>query len=132
MVRIVICGDKQWSDYGLVEKVLSRINSVSRIECLIEGGRKGVDEWAFFAILKIQPTAKIVEMLPNWQIKNTGSVLNQQMLDEGKPDLVVAFHDDIDEWTKDMLEKAKERRIPVILINHETKLREEDELEKWF
>jgi len=46
--------------------------------------------------------------------------------------LVVAFHDDIDEWTKDMLEKAKERRIPVILINHETKLREEDELEKWF
>ena len=135
MVRLLVCGDRQWSDYDLVESILYRINSVSRIECLIEGGQKGADEWAFFAVLKIRPNAQILEFLPDWRKfgKSAGSVRNQQMLDDGKPNLVVAFHDDIERsrGTKDMVDKAIKHRIPVILIKHDKKLKEKEDIELW-
>jgi len=135
VVRLLVCGDRQWSDYDLVESVLSRINSVSKIEYLIEGGQKGADEWAFFAVLKIRPIAKILEFLPDWKKfgKSAGQVRNQQMLDEGKPDLVVAFHDDIERsrGAKDMVDKAIKHHIPVILIKHNKKFEEKEDVEVW-
>lgn len=45
-------------------------------------------------------------------------IRNKQMLDEGKPDLVLAFHTDIEnsKGTKNMIYQAKKRGIKVILI----------------
>lgn len=49
-----------------------------------------------------------------------GPIRNQQMLDEGKPELVLAFHDDLEnsKGTKDMVGRAMKADLPVILYTH--------------
>ncbi len=49
--------------------------------------------------------------------KSAGSIRNQQMIDEGKPDLVVAFPGGF--GTKDMVRRAKKHNIEVIIIDRE-------------
>ena len=48
--------------------------------------------------------------------KSAGVIRNQQMLDEGKPDTVVYFHDNIErsKGTKDMVSRAKKAGLPVL------------------
>lgn len=50
--------------------------------------------------------------------KAAGPIRNQQMIDEGKPDLVLAFHENINEsrGTKDMVARARGIGIKVIII----------------
>lgn len=50
--------------------------------------------------------------------KAAGPIRNKQMLDEGQPDLVLCFHDDIEKskGTKNMYELAKARGIKTKLI----------------
>lgn len=47
--------------------------------------------------------------------RSAGPIRNGEMLKQGKPDLVVAFHDDIEnsKETKDMVRQAREAGIPV-------------------
>lgn len=47
--------------------------------------------------------------------KKAGYIRNQQMLDEGKPDIVLAFHNDLENsrGTKDMIARAQKAGIPV-------------------
>jgi hypothetical protein len=58
---------------------------------IIHGGAKGADtladQWA------ITNWVKIEEYKPNWEKhgKAAGPIRNKQMLDEGKPDLVIAL-----------------------------------------
>lgn len=59
-----------------------------------------------------------VERYPaNWTLygRAAGPIRNNQMLTEGKPDLVVAFHHDIEhsKGTKNMVKQAKALGIPV-------------------
>lgn len=55
--------------------------------------------------------------------KAAGPIRNQQMLDEGKPDIVVAFSDTLVKpngkptGTGDMVIRAKKADLPVILIS---------------
>ena len=48
-----------------------------------------------------------------------GPIRNQQMLDEGRPSLVLAFHNDFEhsKGTKDMIDKARKANIPAILYS---------------
>lgn len=50
----------------------------------------------------------------------SGPIRNSQMLKEGKPDRIIAFHDHIDQskGTTDMLMKAKAARLPWEVISH--------------
>ena len=56
----------------------------------------------------------------NWNLhgRAAGPIRNKQMLDEGKPDIVYAFHPNISEskGTKDMVRQAKNRGIETIVI----------------
>jgi len=55
--------------------------------------------------------------------KAAGPIRNQQMLDEGKPDLVVAFHNNLSRsrGTRDMINRAKKALIPVQVIESDNK-----------
>jgi hypothetical protein len=61
------------------------------------------------------------EFSADWQKfgKAAGPIRNQQMLDEGKPDLVIAFHEDLEnsKGTQDMINRAKVQGVPVRLIS---------------
>lgn len=83
---------------------------------IIAGAAKGID------------TAAVNYAVVNWQVfeefpadwdkygKSAGRIRNQQMLDEGKPDLVVAFPGPESIGTWDMIRRAKKAGVEVIII----------------
>jgi len=54
--------------------------------------------------------------------KAAGPIRNRQMLREGQPDLVIAFHDDLSasKGTRDMVRIARKAGIPVLVYSHST------------
>lgn len=63
---------------------------------------------------------KIHEFPADWEKygRAAGPIRNQQMLDEGKPDAVLAFHNDLtnSRGTADMLARARKAKIPLIEV----------------
>lgn len=117
MSRVLVCGDRHWSDRKFLEDYLDKIN----IDTLIQGDCSGADRLA-----KEYTERKKIPCLSfpaNWNEhgKRAGPLRNALMLKEGKPDFVVAFHDNIEEskGTKDMKNKAKKAGLPVVIASHE-------------
>jgi len=114
--RILICGDRNWTNKELIRHVL---NSMKDIEAVIEGECRGAD------ILGKQVAEEmgifVVKFPADWLQygKSAGPIRNQQMLNEGQPTKVIAFHNNINEskGTKDMLKRAKKRGIAVLLVS---------------
>jgi hypothetical protein len=115
-MRILVCGDRNWTDYEMVLSALVEL----RPTVVIEGGARGADACAKLAagLLGIDT----LSFPADWKTlgKAAGPIRNQRMLDVGKPDLVVAFHDDLgrSKGTNDMLARAERANIPTRLINH--------------
>jgi len=86
-MKVLVCGGRSFDDRALVEQTLDAIE----VTQIIEGGARGADklarEWAESRGVPVR-TFK-----PDWKRfgRGAGPKRNQQMLDEGKPDLVVAF-----------------------------------------
>jgi len=79
---------------------------------IIEGGARGADAAALdFAVVNFTQHR---QFKANWTKyrKAAGAIRNQKMIDEGKPDLVIAFPGN--NGTADMVAKAKAANIPVI------------------
>lgn len=86
---------------------------------IIAGGAKGADSAAAdFAVVSF---CQLQEFKADWNKhgKAAGAIRNQQMLDEGKPDLVVAFPGG--RGTADMVRRAKKAGIEVREIGCESK-----------
>ena len=115
--RILICGDRNYKDWL---KVQDYLNTISRTTIIIHGGARGADSLA--GNLATSLKMKIIKFPANWNKygKAAGVLRNQQMLDEGHPDLVVYFHKDIEnsKGTKDMVTRAIDNKIKT--INGET------------
>lgn len=121
-MRLLVCGGR---DFGNNNKecwlVLEQISAVTRSVpihepiVIIHGGAKGVDKaagmWAEeFCECLIYPA--------NWNNYGSaaGPIRNQQMLDEGKPDKVLAINGG--RGTADMVRRAKKAGIPVIEVRY--------------
>ena len=94
-LRVLVCGSRTYADEAKVHDVLSAINRVhGPIDTIIDGAATGADTlgwgWGYNS-----PGIKSERYAANWNLhgKAAGPIRNQQMLDEGKPDLVVAFVD---------------------------------------
>ncbi len=91
------------------------INTLSIDTVIIQGMCRGADKIARnFARLR----GHVVMGYPaDWDRygRAAGPIRNKQMLDEGKPDLVIAFHNNIDQskGTADMIEQARKAGILV-------------------
>ena len=112
-MKVLICGDRNWRDYTAIKQYVSSLppNTV-----IIEGDARGADQLAGLAA---KEQGLPTEIYPaQWAIygRAAGPIRNKQMLDEGKPDLVVYFHLDLDssKGTKDMVTRATKAGIPVI------------------
>lgn len=118
-MRVLVCGSRDMTDGHAIYKILDGYKKVCGFEMtVIQGDARGADrkakEWA---TLNHVPC----ESYPaKWDEhgKAAGPIRNQQMLDEGKPDVVWAFKDNFDwEWfdspgrnaggTEDMVKRAK-------------------------
>ena len=115
--RILICGDRNYKDWVKVQEYL---NTISRTTVIIHGGARGADSLA--GNLATSLKMKVIKFPADWDKygKAAGVLRNQQMLDEGYPDLVVYFHKDLEKsrGTKDMVTKAVNNNIKT--INGET------------
>ena len=114
-VRVLICGSRDWNNAKLI---LERLSSIPRGSTLIHGGCRGAD--VFGAEIGKELGFDVMCFPAEWS-KNgraAGPLRNQRMIDEGKPDLILAFHNDIDSsrGTKDMLGRAKKCGIPHEII----------------
>ena len=119
MTRVLVCGGRK---YGLgndkeklhVSQVLSALHDTRFISTVIEGGAEGADACA--KIWADQASVPSQTYNADWKShgRSAGPRRNQWMLDEGKPDLVVAFPGG--SGTADMVRRAKAAGLEVIEI----------------
>jgi len=104
--RILICGDREYKDWTQIRDYL---DTISRTTIIIHGGARGADSIA--GNLAISLKMKVIKFPAEWDKygKGAGLIRNQQMLDEGHPDLVIYFHKDI-ENSKGTKDKWRNRR----------------------
>lgn len=126
-MKILVCGATYFTDYELFHDELCRIIyekghvkhmypfEVFDIE-IISGMAKGADTLAVqFAK---QYNLPLHEFPADWNKygKGAGPVRNQKMIDEGHPDLIVAFPMKISKGTRDMINRGLMEDIEVIVI----------------
>ena len=107
-MRILVCGGRNYIDQAKVSSVLQEHGPTS----IIHGNAKGADDladnWA---------KANHIPVIPfpaDWGKygKAAGPIRNKQMLDEGKPDLILAFPGG--KGTANMKEQARIAGIEVL------------------
>jgi hypothetical protein len=111
MTRVLFCGDRDWNDGDAIRKAFDRF----RPSVVIEGEARGADKLSRREAELRGMSVKDGTILPfpaDWgrYREAAGPIRNQQMLDEGNPDLVVAFHSDLanSKGTADMVKRARE------------------------
>ncbi len=113
-MRVLVCGGRGFDDWKILSGALSDIfHSMDDGDVLtvIQGGAKGADflarVWAKDNLLPRE------EYQADWKIygRAAGHIRNQRMLDEGKPNLVLAFEGGT--GTADMVRRAKAANIEV-------------------
>lgn len=90
-LKVLVCGGRQFSDSAFIHAELDRLHALHKFDTLIEGDARGVDrmagEWAR------SRGVSLVEYPAKWKEEGRHAALirNERMLNEGKPDLVIAF-----------------------------------------
>ena len=109
-MRVLVCGSRKWTDYAVIER---RMKALPPWTVIIEGEARGVDKAA--RLIAKHLGLEVVPFPADWDKygKAAGPIRNQQMLDEGKPDLVLAYPMPGSVGTQDMIARAKKAGIPV-------------------
>lgn len=121
-MRILVCGGRDFHDREAIFQALDEQDARARIHTVIEGGQRtrdlkgkiigGADFHAFqWSHSRGRDHLKFDA---NWKTydRAAGPIRNQRMIDEGKPDMVLAFPGG--RGTADMVRRAKAAGIPVL------------------
>lgn len=113
-VRVLVCGGRDYNDRNRVFVNLYALHETVPISCIIEGGARGADHLA--SRWSYENDIPTVRFFADWIAhgRRAGPIRNQQMLDEGRPDLVVAFPGG--RGTADMVRRATKAGVEVIQI----------------
>lgn len=109
-MRILVCGGRDYADECCVSETLLSLGPT----LIIQGNAAGADD-----IASRWAEANHVPVMPfpaDWGTfgRKAGPIRNQRMLDEGKPDLVVAFPGGA--GTADMVRRAKKAGVQVVEV----------------
>ena len=110
-MRVLICGSRNWRDRDLIKQVVGALPVGSTV---ITGGAPGADTIAMQEA-RLRGLGQQV-FRADWVRygKAAGPIRNQEMLDEGRPDLVIAFRlEGKSRGTDDMIRRAKSAGVPV-------------------
>jgi hypothetical protein len=112
-MRVLVCGGRDFANRNYLFTVLGEVHDLERpITCIIHGGAPGADalagQWADWRDVPSQKFAA------DWKAhgRAAGPIRNQIMLDEGRPDIVIAFEGG--RGTADMVRRAKAAGIKVV------------------
>jgi len=115
-MKVLVCGGRRYNDALTLGSWLGGIQRDHGITEIIEGGASGADflarEYAIFQ--KIPHRTFPADW--NKMGRKAGPIRNRRMLEEGKPDLVVAFPGG--NGTANMVEQARAAGIRVLEVNH--------------
>lgn len=110
-LRVLVCGGRGFGDYEALAAILDAFRADHPIAVLIHGAAEGADrtagDWA-------AARAVAMDVYPaDWDThgRAAGPLRNEQMLAEGKPDLVVAFPGA--HGTATMIRLARRADVPV-------------------
>ena len=111
---VLVCGGRNFDDYDLLDDTLNGVFAKTRITELLHGGASGADtiavDWAALADVPVR------KFPAQWKTygKRAGPIRNSLMLQEGRPDLVVAFPGGA--GTRDMVAQAKRSGVAVLMV----------------
>lgn len=108
--RVLVCGGRHYRHWRYVFQILNAQHKHYPIGCIIVGGCSGADQfaadWAHAGPIRCE------KYMAEWADgPSAGPARNQRMLNEGKPDLVIAFPGG--RGTADMVRRAKEAGVAV-------------------
>lgn len=118
-MKLLVCGGRRYNKREFMYYYLDdfRIMYGGDVDVLINGRAVGADliawDWAIDRGIEREPYPALWE---KYGLK-AGPIRNQQMLDEGKPDLVIAFPGDT--GTADMVARAKKAGVKVIKVEED-------------
>lgn len=138
--RILITGDRKWSDGDLIFEVLNRLPST--LTTVIDGKAPGADHLGNWNAVRLGMAT--MRFPAYWKCKDfeddqgkpcklddgrheayhgraAGVIRNQRMLEQSNPTEVWAFHDAIDQssGTADMVRRAVKAKVLTTLYSHE-------------
>src|SRR5258708_14989206 len=120
---LLCCGDRNWKDRELIAQEIDKVSRGVRdgeLITIVEGEADGADKMCRQYALKVG--IFVIGVHADWQThgRAAGVIRNQKMLDDYRPDLVLAFHDDLphSRGTADMVFRAELAGIKVHRIHH--------------
>ena len=125
-MKILVTGDRNWTDRQFIYDVLYKYGEnmpdmyPTGYIRIVHGAARGVDSLAGEIARSLGYTEVAYPAQWNKHGKAAGPIRNQQMLDEEQPDLVIAFHDDLEnsKGTKHMVAIAKLAGIKILHYRH--------------
>lgn len=122
MTRILICGDRNWTDRDFIARGLAGFREAWGPGLMLcHGGARGVDRIAGEEAEKLG--IPVTEYRAEWERygKAAGPIRNRLMFTAFKPEIVYAFHDDIEhsKGTRDMVKIAKAAHVETVVISHD-------------
>jgi hypothetical protein len=112
-MRVLVCGGRDYSAAGDFKKWMDALHKLHPFTTVIHGAATGADSLADRWARRNDIEIKAFPALWKKHGKSAGPIRNAQMLDEGKPDYVLAFPGG--PGTANMIKQAKQRGIPVIM-----------------
>jgi hypothetical protein len=114
MMRVLVCGGRDFDNRAMLNAALDRLHAERVFSLVIAGGARGADtlaeDWANARGIACDVYRGDWEGLG----RKAGPIRNKQMLDEGKPDLVVAFPGG--RGTAHMVRIAREAGVEVVEV----------------
>lgn len=110
-MRVLVCGSRDWTDYNAIEREMAKLPPNTTIIC---GGASGADTMAASVAHKFH--FKLEVFMAEWAKygRAAGPIRNKQMLEVGKPELVLAFYDiNKSKGTKNMVAQSRAASIRV-------------------
>jgi hypothetical protein len=91
MIKVLVCGGRDYSNRARVEQILDAAVERLDLTSIVQGGQTGADtlakQWALARKLQCETFYADWDRLGN----AAGPLRNKRMLDEAKPELVIAF-----------------------------------------
>lgn len=91
MVKVLVCGGRDYANRARVNQILDAAVERLDLTAIVQGGQTGADtlakEWAIARKLQCETFYADWDRLGN----AAGPIRNKRMLDEAKPELVIAF-----------------------------------------
>jgi predicted Rossmann-fold nucleotide-binding protein len=113
--RYLICGGRHFTDYDAVHRVLRALILHPERAVVIQGGGRGIDAlaatWA-----KTNRVPEVITVRAQWEKFGSaaGPIRNRKMLEEQKPDVVIAFPGG--PGTADMVRQARGAEVVVVEV----------------